>query len=237
MKYYIGTSGFGYKAWEGNFYPEKIPADKMLAFYSSKLTAVEINNTFYRMPTINVVESWADQVPAGFVFAVKAPQIITHIKRLQNVSEETRYFLTVVSGLGKKLGPVLFQFPASFRQDVALLEKFFDHIPPKMACAFDFRSATWFNEQTYAVLRKRNFCLCLEETDDKPVKAIVSTASWGYLRLRRTDYSGRQLSQWAKKIAAQKWEKAFVFFKHEDDESARSPRLAVSFREKIEGKP
>ncbi|MFA6170285.1 MAG: DUF72 domain-containing protein [Candidatus Margulisiibacteriota bacterium] len=231
MNYYIGTSGYGYKEWQGNFYPEKISAGKRLSFYASRLMTVEINNTFYRMPTINVVEAWADQVPAGFIFAVKAPQMITHIKRLQNVSKEARYFFTIVSVLGKKLGPVLFQFPASFRQDIPLLEKFIGHIPPKIACAFDFRSTTWLNKETYDLLRKRNFSLCLEDTDEKPVTELISTATWGYLRLRRTDYTDRQLAQWVKKVGTQKWEKVFVFFKHDDDEAARAPALAAGFSE------
>ena len=97
MKIFTGTSGFGYKEWKGNFYPEKISAPKMLPYYSSRLETVEINNTFYRMPTATVVSSWAEEVPSGFVFAIKAPQIITHIKRLHNVSEEIRYFLGAIS--------------------------------------------------------------------------------------------------------------------------------------------
>jgi uncharacterized protein YecE (DUF72 family) len=231
MKIYTGTSGYSYKEWKGNFYPEKISAEKMLEFYSGKLTTVEINNTFYRMPKINVVESWAHQVKTGFMFAIKAPQMITHIKRLKNVSEEAKYFLTVVASMGKKLGSVLFQFPGSFKQDIPLLEKFFDHIPLKIDCAFDFRSATWFNEKTYDLLGKRKFCLCYEDTDEKPVDEMINTASWGYLRLRRTNYTEAELSAWAKKILSQKWKTAFIFFKHEGDEAAKGPEYAVKFRE------
>jgi uncharacterized protein YecE (DUF72 family) len=235
MKFYIGTSGYGYQEWKGLFYPEKISAKKMLSFYADKFSSVEINNTFYRMPTINVVESWANQVPANFVFAIKAPQIITHVKRLKNVSEEIKYFLTIVSDLGKKLGAILFQFPASFHQDIPLLEKFIEHIPPRMkSVAFDFRGKSWHNKETYVLLKKRNFCLCYEDTDQKPLQEIVSTASWGYLRLRRADYTKRALSSWAKKIRAQNWQKVFVFFKHEGDASARGPVLAQSFRQMCE---
>jgi uncharacterized protein YecE (DUF72 family) len=231
MKIFTGTSGYSYKEWKGKFYPDKISADKMLSFYASRLKTVEINNTFYRMPVMNVIESWAEQVPSGFIFAVKAPQIITHIKRLKNVSEETKYFLTVVSGLGKKLGPILFQFPGSFKQDTELLENLLGHISPKLICAFDFRSKTWLNKETYDLLGKRDFGLCLEDTDDTPVTDIISTASWGYLRLRRTDYTEAELVEWAKNIVSRKWNEAFIFFKHEDDKAAKGPGFALRFSE------
>jgi uncharacterized protein YecE (DUF72 family) len=229
MKILTGTSGYGYKEWKGTFYPDKISADKMLGFYSSKLSTVEINNTFYRMPTANVVLSWARQVPAGFTFVIKAPQIITHVKRLNDVKEETRHLFKTISSLGKKLGPVLFQFPGSFRENLPLLKDFLDIIPPKTACAFIFRHTSWFQDKTYSLLRNQKFCLGLEDTDESPIDDIISTASWGYLRLRRTDYSDAELSQWGKKVLAQQWKKSYVFFKHEDDEAARGPLLATSF--------
>jgi uncharacterized protein YecE (DUF72 family) len=235
MEILTGTSGYGYKEWKGNFYPDKISADKMLAFYSGRLSAVEINNTFYRMPTPTVIESWAEQVPAGFVFAVKAPQIITHVKRLKNVKEETRYFIKTISSLGNKLGPVLFQFPGSFRKNIPLLEEFLGIIPVKTLCAFLFRSATWFHEETYSLLRKGKYCLCYEDTDEKAVENIISTAPWGYLRLRRNEYTDSNLSQWGGKILAQEWTRAFVFFKHEDDAQATGPSLAMRFGEKVKG--
>jgi uncharacterized protein YecE (DUF72 family) len=235
MKIFTGTSGFGYKEWKGNFYPEKISAPKMLPYYSSRLETVEINNTFYRMPTATVVSSWAEEVPAGFLFAIKAPQIITHIKRLHSVGEETRFFLGSISVLEAKLGCVLFQFPAGFHADVKLLEAFLDHIPPKVPCAFDFRSASWFNSTTFDLLSKRKFCLGMEDTDEKPIQEIISTAPWGYFRMRRADYTDSALKEWAQKLQTQQWDKAFVFFKHEDDEAARGPQLAMRFRELTEG--
>jgi uncharacterized protein YecE (DUF72 family) len=233
MKILTGTSGYGYKEWKGNFYPEKLSADKMLAFYSRRLSTVEINNTFYRMPTASVVQSWAEQVPAGFTFVIKAPQIITHVKRLKEVKEETRYFFKTIAFLGKKLGPVLFQFPGSFRENLSLLEDFLGLVPPRALCAFLFRNKSWFQEETYGLLRNGKFCLGLEDTDEEPIRDIVGTASWGYLRLRRTDYTEEELSQWADKVTAQGWKKAFVFFKHEDDEAARGPQLAESFNELV----
>ncbi len=237
MRIYAGTSGFGYDEWKGNFYPEKISGAKMLSYYSTRLQTVEINNTFYRMPTPAVVNSWVKQVPPGFLFTVKAPRIITHIKRLQYVDEECGFFFNSISGLKKNLGCVLFQFPASFRDDQKRLKDFLKLIPAKIPCSFDFRSATWHNPGTYALLKKRDFSLCMEDTDESPVKKIISTAKWGYLRMRGLDYGVKELKQWAKKINAQKWKKAFIFFKHEDDSAARGPELAELFRRMSEKKP
>lgn len=229
MKIYAGTSGYGYKEWKGSFYPEKLPAGEMLAFYAKQLPAVEINNTFYRMPQYSVLEAWAEQVPRGFTFAVKAPQIITHIKRLHKVSEETRFLVTSLKGLGGKLGAVLFQFPASFRQDLPRLKEFLALIPPKVPCAFDFRSGTWLSQGTFDLLRERDFCLCQEDTDEKPAAGLVATATWGYLRLRREAYTAADLDRWTRKIGAQNWDKAYVFFKHDDDTAANAPALAARF--------
>lgn len=229
MKIYAGTSGYGYKEWKGNFYPAKIPAGKMLAFYAGKLPAVEINNTFYRMPQYSALEAWAEQVPRGFSFAIKAPQVITHIKRLHKVREETRFLMTSLKGLGGKLGAVLFQFPASFHRDLPRLKEFLGLIPEKVPCAFDFRSGSWLDKGTFELLGERGFCLCLEDTDDKPAGDLIPTAPWGYLRLRRENYTGEDLARWTGKIKAQKWEKAFVFFKHDDDTAAGAPALAAGF--------
>lgn len=230
MELYTGTSGFGYKEWKGNFYPEKISPKKMLPYYAARLGAVEINNTFYRMPTGSVVKSWADQVPEKFLFAIKAPQVITHIKRLQNVREETHFFLTAVSVLSGKLGCVLFQFPAGFHRDIDALKNFIGLIPDGIPCAFDFRSPSWRDPEVLDLLGKRKFCQGIEDTDENPVDAVTSTAPWGYFRLRRENYTGADLKKWADRILAQKWERVFVFFKHEDDMAAKGPYFAESFR-------
>lgn len=229
MKIYAGTSGFGYKEWKGRFYPEKLPPGKMLEFYAARLPAVEINNTFYRMPRSDVAEAWAAQVPRDFRFAVKAPQMITHIKRLRGVREETRYLLAALGGLGSRLGAILFQFPATFRQDLPLLKTFLAQLPAGTPCAFDFRSPTWLNEDTYGLLSEKKFCLALEDTDEVPLRELVGTAPWGYLRLRRADYSDADLESWTRKVGEQEWKKAFVFFKHEDDAAAAGPALAERF--------
>ncbi|OGU00404.1 MAG: hypothetical protein A2X80_11440 [Geobacteraceae bacterium GWB2_52_12] len=229
MKIHVGTSGYGYKEWKGIFYPEKISPSEMLHFYGERFGAVEINYTFYHMPTVSGLTSWAEQVPDDFVFALKAPQIITHQKLLKNVGEETKYFFKALLLLERKLGTALFQFPGSFRENRAALEDFLALIPDDITCAFEFRSKSWFKDEILELLRARNCSLCTADTDEKPADAIISTASWGYLRLRRSNYTEADLIQWLDRIREQKWERAFVFFKHEEE--ARGPELARQFRE------
>jgi len=229
MKIHVGTSGYGYDEWKGKFYPEKISPREMLRFYSERLGAVEINNTFYRMPAESVLASWAEQVHRDFVFAIKAPQVITHLKQLRNVGEEIEYLFKTLSVLERKLGPVLFQLPKNFHSDRPALEDFLDLISGKMSCAFEFRSPSWLDAEILALLRDKGCSLCTADTDDNPANEIISTGPWGYLRLRRADYTNADLSQWMEKILSQKWERAFVFFKHEGD--AKGPEMAMRFRE------
>jgi len=228
MIIYVGTSGYGYKEWRGKFYPEKIPPGEMLRFYSKRLHAVEINNTFYQMPKEGVLSSWAEQVPDEFVFTFKAPRVITHLKRLRNVGAETEHLFKTLSVLDSKLGPLLFQFPASFHEDQTALTEFLDLLPD-LPCAFEFRHQSWINDETVDLLRERKHSLCTADTDENPATGIIGTTSWGYLRLRRSDYSDADLSEWIDTILSQKWEKAFVFFKHEEE--AKGPELAIRFRE------
>jgi uncharacterized protein YecE (DUF72 family) len=232
MKVYIGTSGYGYSEWKGKFYPEKISPREMLRFYSERLSAVEINNTFYHMPTEGVLLSWAEQVNRDFVFAIKAPQVITHLKQLRNVTGEAEYLFRSLSVLGSKLGPVLFQFPRSFHADEALLKDFLALVPTNMSCAFEFRSPSWRDVEILNLLREKRYSVCISDTDENPTNEIISTAPWGYLRLRRSNYTDADLSQWVKRIFSQKWERAFIFFKHE--EGAKGPEMAIRFRELAE---
>jgi uncharacterized protein YecE (DUF72 family) len=232
MKIFVGTSGYSYKAWQGKFYPAKIPPKDMLGFYAQRLTAVEINNTFYHMPTEAVLTSWAAQVPDTFVFALKAPRIITHIKRMKNVADEVGYLFRTLSILDQKLGPVLFQFPPSLRANPPLLKDFLALIPEGIPCAFEFRHSSWLADEILDLLRTRSLSLCLADTDENPAEEIIATAAWGYLRLRRTDYTEADLSRWLAKIKAQQWEQAFVFFKHEEE--AIGPEMALHFCELAE---
>lgn len=229
MKIYVGTSGYGYREWKGKFYPEKISSKEMLRFYSECLSAVEINNTFYHMPKEGVLSSWAEQVRRDFVFAIKAPQVITHLKRLRNVGAETEYLFRSLSVLNRKLGPVLFQFPKRFRADHPALEDFLDLIPGNMSYAFEFRSPSWLDVEILDLLRERGCSLCIADADENPTNEIINTAPWGYLRLRRSDYTDANLSQWMERILSQKWERAFIFFKHEEE--AKGPEMAIRFNE------
>jgi uncharacterized protein YecE (DUF72 family) len=235
MKVHVGTSGYSYKEWKGAFYPEKISPKEMLHAYSERLNTVEINNTFYHMPTEKMLSSWAEQVKNDFVFALKAPQVITHWKRLKNVGSEAEYLFRSLSTLDRKLGPVLFQFPKSFPADRPALEAFLALIPDAVSCAFEFRNPSWLEDDIPDLLRSKGCSLCIADADEDPAKEIVSTADWGYLRLRRSDYTDADLSQWVERVLAQKWERAFVFFKHEGDE-AKGPRLAMRFQELVDAR-
>ena len=200
----------------------------MLRFYSERLETVEINNTFYRMPSDLVLTGWANQVPNDFIFAFKAPQVITHVKRLRNVGQETEYFLRTLTALAARLGPVLFQFPPSFHADYQGLKDFLSLIPRSMSVAFEFRNASWIDSGIIELLGQKGCSLCLTDSGEVPADKIISTAQWGYLRLRRTDYTDDELSRWMEGVVSQGWEKVFVFFKHE--EGAAGPEMAMRFR-------
>ncbi len=229
MKIYVVTSGYGYKEWKGIFYPEKIQPKDMLNFYAGQLNTVEINYTFHHMPTVAGITSWAAEVPDDFIFALKAPQVMTHFKLLKNVSEEATYFFKTMSLLAGKTGPALFQLPGSFRANPAVLEEFLKLIPKNIPCAFEFRSKSWFGKDILDLLRAHGCGLCMADWDEHPLQEIISTAPWGYLRLRRSDYTDDDLSKWLDRILEQKWERAFVFFKHEEE--AKGPELARRFQE------
>ncbi len=229
MKIFVGTSGYGYKEWKGKFYPEKISPKELLGFYSKHFEAVEINNTFYHLPRKDILLSWAEQVPDHFIFAIKAPQVITHLKQLRNVAEETGYLFSALAVLKGKLGPVLFQFPKSFKSNRPALEDLLTLIPGNSPCAFEFRNPSWLNAEILDLLRQRGYSLCLADSDENPAHEILTTTSWGYLRLRRSDYTEADLLQWRERILAQKWKRAFVFFKHEEE--AKGPEMAIRFRD------
>jgi uncharacterized protein YecE (DUF72 family) len=222
-----GTSGYAYTEWKGSFYPDDLKADDMLSYYATQLSVVEINNTFYRMPRRDVLENWASQVPDDFRFVIKASRRITHIKRLKEVGEETNYLLTAVRVLGDKLGPILFQLPPNMKKDIDRLRTFTQLLPEDIRAALEFRNDTWFDDDTYGVLRDAKCALCIADVDDSDEPELVPTADWGYLRLRRQDYSKRSLQSWFTRISEAGWNDAFVFFKHED--GATGPAFAKQF--------
>ena len=226
---WIGTSGFSYDEWKGNFYPEKMSSKDMLRYYAERFPTVEINNTFYRMPKEDVLKGWADQVPESFRFVIKGPQKITHIARLKECGELLAYLFRVTAALGARLGPLLFQLPPNFKKDVPRLEAFFAAMPSRRRVAVEFRHASWFDDETYEALRKNGAALCVADTGEEPVAPLVPTADWGYLRLRREEFSDAELKEWAKRIREQPWTDAYVFLKHEEE--GKGPRLAAKLIE------
>lgn len=235
MTLYVGTSGYSYKEWKGSFYPEKIPAKDMLRYYSQRLTTVEINNTFYRMPQPSLLENWKEQVPATFKFSLKAPQRITHFKRLKETDEETKYFLDTSAVLAGQLGVMLFQMPPNMKKDLPRLESFLGLLPASTPAAFEFRHPTWFDDDVLDLLRSHNRPLVVSDTDDLPATHIDKTADWGYLRLRRVNYSEENLVEWLGRIRSQGWKETFLFFKHEDE--GTGPKLAGQFLELANAEP
>jgi uncharacterized protein YecE (DUF72 family) len=230
MRILVGTSGYSYKEWKGSFYPDDIKSQDMLRFYSERLPTVEINNTFYRMPTKALVAKWSEEVPEGFTFVLKVSQRITHQKRLRDAGEDVSYFFETAAALGPRLGAALFQLPPFLKKDAGRLRDFLAALPAQRPAAFEFRHPSWFDDETYEALRSRDAALCAADTDESGDEGapIVPTAGWGYLRLRRSDYSDTDLAAWADRVRAQGWDRAFVFFKHED--AGKGPALAARFR-------
>jgi len=237
VELYVGTSGYSYDEWKGSFYPEDLSAKRMLSFYAERLNAVEINNTFYRLPKASVLEGWAEQVTPGFRFSIKASRRITHFARLKpEAREPTEYMMSSVTALGDRLGVVLFQLPPNLKADVARLVEFLEVLPPGAPAAFEFRHESWHDDGAREALRARGAALVCADTEGSPDDAaIVPTATWGYLRLRRPDYSDADLSRWVDRVKDAGWERAYVFFKHEDE--GAGPRLAARFRELAGGTP
>jgi uncharacterized protein YecE (DUF72 family) len=229
MRLFAGTSGFSYDEWEGSFYPAALPAKERLAYYATRLTTVEINNTFYRTPKASVIEGWRAQASGDFRFVIKASQRLTHQKRLKDCGADLEYALGAYRAMQERLGPVLFQLPPNFRKDLARLAAFLDLVPPDVRPAFEFRSDTWFGDDTYALLRARNAALVASDVDELPEPPLVATADWGYFRLRRTAYAPGALKTWLARARAQPWQEAYVFFKHED--AGTGPKLAGEFLE------
>ena len=227
MRLIVGTSGYSYKEWKGTFYPADLPAAKMLSFYAQQFDAVEINNTYYRMPDATKVEKWGSEVPEGFTFVLKAPLRITPMNKDARAKADVRRFFEIAQSLGSKLGPVLFR-PSSVK-DVDRLRDFLSRVPSNQKIAFESRHESWEDEEVYAALREHDAALCASDTDEveDPSKLIVGTASWGYLRLRRTEYDDAALAAWRKRVEAQPWSTAYVFFKHEDE--GKGPVFAKKF--------
>ena len=210
-----GTSGFAFAEWKGGFYPKGLKQDRMLAFYAEHLPTVEINVSFYRMPTSKMLEEWKAQTPATFLFAVKAHRRITHVKRLKDVDDEMRWLSERVGELGERLGPVLFQLPPSLRADLGLLESFLATLRPFPYVAMEFRHATWHQDPVYDLLRRHRVALCIAE-DEEACEPLVHTAPFGYYRLHRLQYTDEQIVGWADHLRSNpEVRPAFCYFTHE----------------------
>jgi uncharacterized protein YecE (DUF72 family) len=216
----IGTSGYNYPEWKGSFYPSDLPAGKMLPYYASKFATVEINYTFYRMPTPKLIAGWRAQVPPTFRFTLKAPKRITHDKRLRAAEVESSVsgFLTAASELGPQLAALLFQLPPNFKKDLALLKDFLSLLPPKTTAAFEFRNASWLEDDVFDALRNRNIALCIADSETRETP-LVHTADYAYFRLRDEGYGDADIAKWTEtaKQAAATAKDVFVYFKHEDE--------------------
>ncbi len=232
MQILVGTSGWSYKEWKGSLYPSDLKSDDMLRHYATRFPTVEINNSFYRIPKEKVLLDWAEQVPAEFRFVLKASRRITHINRLANEDDTLAYFLRTANVLGERLGPTLFQCPPSLKKDIGRLREFLAAVPRTWRAALEFRHASWYEDEVYDALRAHDMALVTAEEDDEPATPLVPTASWGYLRLRRTTYSDDELNGWLERIRAQPWQEAFVFLKH-DEESKAGPDAAMRLVEKV----
>ena len=222
---YVGTSGYNYPEWKGRFYPENLAAAKMLPYYAERFSTVEINYTFYRMPTAKLVTGWATHVADGFKFTLKAPKRITHDRRLKDVDEPLRGFCEAAAELGPKLGALLFQLAPNFKKDLDVFDTFLQSLPPRVCAAFEFRHDSWLDDEVYARLRARNLALCIADSDKRSTP-VIATADYAYLRLRDEGYSEADISDWAKQIAdlATRCRDTYVYFKHEDE--GKGPEFA-----------
>jgi uncharacterized protein YecE (DUF72 family) len=212
-----GASGYSFKEWKGNFYPADVKPDGMLAYYSERLPTVEINNTFYQMPKVTVLENWAKSTPAQFRFAIKASRRITHQARIKadQAADSVAFLYKNLGALGDKRGPVLFQLPPFQKKDLARLDEFLKLLPEGHTAAFEFRNDSWFADDVYDALKGAGAALCLSERQDNAPPPLVETAPWGYVRLRLENYSDADLKQWAERLGATRWGQIYVYFMHE----------------------
>ncbi len=225
-----GTSGFQYPEWKGKFYPETLSTAKMLPYYAEHFSTTEINYSFRRIPSEKTLTNWSAATPARFRFSLKAPQEITHFRKLRDCEEVFGRFCGALKTLGEKLGPVLFQLPPFFKNDNAVLKDFLAMLPKNLQGAFEFRHDSWFNDETFAALKAKNIALCIADTEEMETQVVV-TADYGYFRLRKPDYTKKDISRWAKIIREQNKNDSYVYFKHE--ETCSGPKFAQQLLDEL----
>jgi uncharacterized protein YecE (DUF72 family) len=227
-----GASGYSFKEWRGNFYPQSVKPEGMLAWYAERLPTVEINNTFYQMPKTAVLENWARATPESFRFAIKASRRITHHARLRadTAADSVDYLYRNLAALGAKRGPVLFQLPPQMKKDLPRLNDFLRLLPKGHGAAFEFRNTSWFSDDVYDALKAAGAALCLSEREDNAPPPLVETAPWGYVRLRLETYSDNDLRQWAERLAATAWHEIYAYFMHEPTAPAYAQTLMQQSR-------
>jgi uncharacterized protein YecE (DUF72 family) len=233
VRAYIGTSGYSYLPWRGRFYPRGLPPAQMLRFYSERFAAVELNCTFYALPKPAACRGWSNATPAGFRFAAKVPGLITHRKRLSKVAGDCARFIAALSGIRSKRGPVLLQLPPNLPKDLPRLADGLACWPKGVRLAVEFRHESWFDDAVYAALRAAGAAACIADSDQLDAR-VVATAGWGYLRLRRLDYTRAQLAAWAERIQEQGWDEVYAFTRHEDQ--ARGVGFAMALQELLAGR-
>ena len=232
MAIWVGTSGYNYPEWKGSFYPEKLPAAKMLPYYAERFPTVEINYTFYRTPNEKILGGWSQATPERFKLTLKAPKRITHEARLRDCGDRVRQFLETAATLGPKLGALLFQLPPNLKKDLALFDAFLDTFPPRVCAAFEFRHASWLEDDVYERLRARNLALCVADSE-KLSTPVEITADYAYFRLRDEGYTADDIARWADVIRAKTSgsREVFVYFKHE--ESGKGPEFARLLQQQL----
>ena len=229
---WIGTSGYNYPEWKGSFYPADLPAARMLPFYAERFPTVEINYTFYRMPTEKLVAGWAAQTPSPFKLTLKAPRRITHDSRLKNCGELVNVFCRVAGTLEAKLGALLFQLPPTAKKDLAVFDAFLAELPPKVTAAFEFRHPSWLDADVFERLARRNLALCVADSE-KMSTPVRMTADYAYFRLRDEGYTADDIGRWAEIIAREtaSCHDVFVYFKHEEE--GKGPLFARMLMERL----
>jgi uncharacterized protein YecE (DUF72 family) len=240
MQVHIGTSGWHYKHWRGPFYPADVPPPKMLGWYAERFDTVEINNSFYKVPTSEALAGWCRQTPPNFCFAVKASRYITHNRKLKESGETVERFLSQITELGKRLGPILFQLPPSWKVNLARLEQFLNYLPPRHHYVFEFRNDSWNSQQVFDLLRRHNAALCMFELAGYQ-SPMELTADFAYIRLHgpgnkyQGDYTAAQLRAWANRIES--WSKTLkhVFIYFDNDQAGFAAKNALELQNMVLG--